>query len=77
MTDRTAAFEPLPEKAKNRAGRSASWSGTKPLSPVWFGDCDSSRAILLVIINGRIVHGRSCRLSDGDHVALLPPAGGG
>jgi molybdopterin synthase sulfur carrier subunit len=35
------------------------------------------RAIHLVIVNGQIVHDHSCRLSDGDRVALFPPVGGG
>ncbi len=35
------------------------------------------RAVHLVILNGRPVHDRACRLSDGDRLGLFPPVGGG
>ena len=35
------------------------------------------RAVHLVILNGRPVHDRVCRLSDGDRLGLFPPVGGG
>ena len=34
-------------------------------------------AVHLVILNGRPVHDRACRLSDGDRLGLFPPVGGG
>lgn len=35
------------------------------------------RAVHLAILNGRPVHDRACRLSDGDRLGLFPPVGGG
>ncbi len=35
------------------------------------------RAVHLVILNGRPIHDRTFRLSDGDRLALFPPVGGG
>jgi len=31
----------------------------------------------LAIVNGRIIHDRSLRLSEADRIGLFPPVGGG